>query len=470
MKSILTLIAMIPLLGSGLLSHAQEAAKPSAPPVRATGLDSKKPTPLPLPKEGLDLQRCYELSLLRSESIGMSEQDIKVAQARYWQTVASVLPSFHAIGTENLNSKNYYQSGGSFGGAGGESFSRNSQTRTDSFDSKLNMKMPLFSGLRDLNIARAYKAQVEGNKQTYRRILQTLYLNVAESFCQLLVYERDMALLHEIQKTLADRVEDLEKRVRLGKSKQSELLKARTDLAQSKITIENTRGLIAASRELLSFYTGVPSEQLKIRNDLEGLPRIEQQLDYLGQVAERPDILAAIEAERAARAQLSAAKADHWPTIKLEANYELLEYPKRGDREWNAFVTIDVPIFEWGRIEAKVNENKALFIKSQLDLSELKRTATREVRTTFAQFNSSVAELARAREAAETALANYKAQVADYELGVVNNLDVLNALNQLYDIRRNLVSAEIDTHLNLIKLHVAAGEFNPVPPAKAPRP
>ena len=45
------------------------------------------PAPVPVPPGPFDLQTCFELAVLRSETLGMKEEDIRVAQARYWQAV-----------------------------------------------------------------------------------------------------------------------------------------------------------------------------------------------------------------------------------------------------------------------------------------------------------------------------------------------------------------------------------------------
>lgn len=449
------LLSAMALAGWTLISCFATEAALAAPKARAV-LDPAKPTPIPLPVDSLNLATCYELALLRMESIGLSDQDIRVAQARYWQAVGAALPSIKVIGEQAV----YNDRGASFGvnsnaGFAGPAIDNYPQT------AKVNVKVPLFSGLRDIETAKAARAEIEGNRQTARRIRQNLYLDVAETFYQLLQYEEDLRILNDIEKTLADRVSDQERRVKLGKSRESELIQARNALAQARVGVERTKGLLAASRELLLFYIGLPEDQLKLKDTSSPPPNSLTLADYLGKSAQRPDVLAAVQAERAARAQLSAAKGGHWPTIRFEGNYYLFDSDRVQDGEWNGFLTVELPIFDGGSVEAKVNENKALFAKSQLDLSKLERETVRDIRTAWTTFNASVAELARTDEAARTAEMNFVAQQADYELGVVKSLDVLDALRSWQDTRRDLVSAQMNTRLNLIKLHVAVGDVDP---------
>jgi len=143
----------------------------------------------------------------------------------------------------------------------------------------------------------------------------------------------------------------------------------------------------------------------------------------------------------------------------MEGDYFFYSEPD-SQRQWTTYITVDVPIFEGGISEAKVNERKAIYHKTKLDFSKIKREAIKEVRTEFNNFNSSIAELLRLQEAENTAIQNYQAQQGDYDLGIVTNLDVLQSFRQLVETQRRMVVANINTKLNLIRLNVAAGDVS----------
>ncbi|MDL5048414.1 TolC family protein [Oscillatoria amoena NRMC-F 0135] len=420
----------------------------------AKNTELKKQTPVPIPVDAFDLKTCYELALLRSETIGMSEADIRVAEARFWQAVSEALPKVKITGNQYFFGD---QSGGQevipFGGAGSPGFV---SSGNESRDARVNVRVPLFSGLSDFYAGRARDAERKASRLTKAREIQKLYLDTAEAFYQVVTYTDDLKLLHHIADTLEKRVQDLERRVRLGKSRGSELLAAQTDLAEARVAIERTNGLLGASKELLSFFIGVPSAQIALR-DTTPNPRAKDIEEYLRASGARPDILAAVQNERAARDAVTAQRGQHLPQIRAEGDYFFYSEPG-GQREWTAFVTVDIPIFEGGMIEAKVNERKAIYTKSRLDQARLKRETDRDVKTRYQNFNSSVAELLRLQEAERTAIQNYQAQQADYELGIVTNLDVLQSFRQLVETQRRLVEANVNTKLNLIRLHVAAGD------------
>ncbi|MDD5262630.1 MAG: TolC family protein [Methylacidiphilales bacterium] len=439
-----------------LALHA--AGAETQPPAAVPPTEPRRALPVePFAGQPLNLKTCYELALLRMESVGLRDEDVRVAQARYREAIGAILPNVTLTGNQYFykdqsSSFSSFSTGGNTSAAGPVGTS-DLTPRMASVD----VKVPLFSGLRDVELAHAAKAQIEGNRQTAQRIRQSLYLDVAESFYQTLDYEEDLRILADVETTLQDRVKELEKRVRLGKSRDSELLDASTSLAQTKVSVEHTRGLLSATREMLAFLIGLPSEQITLRDDSPPAPGSLALAEYLNQVAGRPDVLAAVQAEQAARAQLSAAKGEHWPKLSFEGNYTLYDSSNLQTGNWYGFLTLEVPVFDGGSIEARVDQNKSLYVERRLDLAQLQREAERDIRTYFNQFNLSLAELVRLEEAVKTSGLNYQAQRSDYELKIVNNLDVLSALYRFQNLRRDENTARMNTRLNLIKLYVAAG-------------
>ena len=88
---------------------------------------------------------------------------------------------------------------------------------------------------------------------------------------------------------------------------------------------------------------------------------------------------------------------------------------------------------------------------------EAKQLAERDVRTSYANYSSAMAELSALQRLIDASERNYSSQKKDYELGVVTNLEVLRAIRSLQDARRSLLRAEATAHINLARLRVNAG-------------
>lgn len=418
----------------------------------AAVLDAAEPPPSVPPLPGpYDLLTCYELAVLRSETLGMKEEDVRVAEARYWQAVGGILPQAHLITSEDLQNASGAQTSG--GASRGATFGR------DRFSTRLRASQPLFQGFREFNAAAAARANVESLRQGARRFRQTLYRDVASVFYQTLTYEGDLRILGDVEEALRERIDELDKRVRLGKSRSSELLTARTDFANVGVLIEQARGLLGASRELLAFLTGLRADLLTLK-ETQQLPGPVALEGYLQRTGERADILAAIAAERSAARQLSTAKGELWPSISVTGDYSLNQHPDSA-LKWDISLTCDLPIFDGGILAAKVSEQKARLRSSTLSLDQIHRDAEREVRTAYNDFIASSARWLRLEETCRIAAQAWEMQKEDYRRGISSNLDVLNALRQMHEARRNRHDAEMEMRANLVRLHVAAGDVAP---------
>ncbi|MDD2706609.1 MAG: TolC family protein [Verrucomicrobiae bacterium] len=434
MRNLLPCIVLACLLPCGHLRAASEPANP-----------------VPVPPEPFDLKTCYELAVLRSDTLGMKEEDIRIAQARYWQAFSGVLPKIHYTTSESIQN----MAAGGSSSSGSSSSSTVSAASKDKLSTGFNVTQPIFRGLREWSAASAAKADIEARKQDKQRYYQLLYQDVSDVFYQILMYEGDLLIFYKVEKSLNERLAELDRRVRLGKSLLSEMLMTQTDLAGIQATIEGVRGSIGASREIMAFLTGVPASQFKLK-DTQPFPTSDALEKYLVESGERPDILAAIQSERSATKLLSAAKGEHWPTLSATGNYYMKQHPDRG-LDWDLALVCDMPLFEGGLIEAKVTEQKARLQQSHLSLDQTRRNTDKDVRVAYNNFISSSVQYVRLREATAIAAKNYEVQQQDYRIGAASNLDVLEALKQKYLMERSLLDAEMAARADLIGLHVAAG-------------
>ena len=390
---------------------------------------------------------------MKSESLGMKESEIKIQEALYWQAISTAFPQIHARVTPTWEDQSYTPN---MNRSNSSSVSSSRKIPTmDSCEGKVTVAQPLFRGFREFSAAGAAKENQAAKGFEWKRAREVLYEEVAGAFYQWIQYEEDLKLILDLQQTLMNRVAEMQRRVNLGKSRPSELISVQSDLAESRVNEQQTRALFQATQELLAFLTGVPSKEIQIKkNDQKWNVRLLE--DYLKEIDYRPDYLATLAAERGARKKVAVVQAEHLPSIDLSADYSLIQEP-RSKGDWKVLLTMDLPIFEGGIVEARIKEQKALLRQNQLQIERLKREADQEIRTRFSNFNFSSLERIRLQEWVELSEKNYSLLKQDYEKGVVSQLEVMDALKRWTEAKRRYSSLALENQLDWIKLHVAAG-------------
>ena len=423
--------------------------------------------------QAVDLQTCFQLTAIRDDSLKISLQDVRIAQAQLSQSIAALWPTF--TGTNQQQFLHYlgppsgvsFTSFGSTGtsGTGATTAAPTASTTTvaategnRNYESQSNITMnyTIFNGGQNWNTVGASSALVAARRQTMARDYQTIYQDVAQAFYNVLQYEGDVAIQRDLVQALAARVDDLRGRVSLGRSRPSELLQAQTDLANARVTVQADTGSINASMETLAFYTGIPASRLKLK-DTQKFPTVSQLEMYLQRSGLRPDVLSDVELLRQSERNLSVAQGELFPTVSATGDYLASQDPVANQVDGTMTLQISMPIFDGGLILGQIHQNKEMVRESALNVEQLQRTADQDTRTAYANFNASVAQVVVLREAAVLAAQNLQAQVEDYRRGVVSNLDVLTALQDYQTARQGLHNANMTTRLDLINLHVAAG-------------
>lgn len=392
----------------------------------------------------LDLNACYQRALEHNERVGIAAAEWRAAEARYRQGRDTLLPAI-SVGGSALFQNDRREDGN-------DAASR----EPERYGASLRAEQVLYQGFRITREAEAREAEGRAARWDERRVREVLYLDVADAFHQVLLYEQDLALVDRLVQVLEETQAELERRVKLGRSRKAEWLQAQTALAEAKVEQETARGQVALARELLAFLMGLPAEGWRVA-DTSPFPSAPDLAAKLEKAVQRADVQAGAERVDAARRALQAARGERQPEVKAAGAYYLVEDPDE-DREWDVALTLTMPLFDEGVRKAGVREQMEQATISELNLAALRRQAASEVRSAYLAFVSTTAQKARLQEGVAVARDSYAEQQRDYELGRASQLDALTALAQVQRLARRALAADIRARVSLVQLHVAAGE------------
>lgn len=419
---------------SGPAAYAQPLNTPASsitPPFVETV--SEGPAPL-------TLEDCYRLALKRSEQVAINAELIKQTEARFLQALGTALPRV------SFTSTDIWQDG-----SGASAFTlRHRPERAFAFS------QPLFTGFKEFAAITGARYEYRQRKGEKAHAELSLLVDVANAFNLLLEEREDLAAVESIRVALTDRLDELKDRERLGRSRQSEVKSIETQLRQTEAELELAKSKEQITRQLLAFLIGQPAAA--ITDPADEVPQPLEESFYLAKADSRPDVQAAEAALKVAEKEIVVAQSKFWPTVNADGKY----YTERGgiaqDVKWDVTLKVDVPLFQGGQAVGAVKEALANARTAKLRYVERQRMAELDIKDAYTKLTSAITIKRLVDEALKSAEESYRLQVEDYRLSLVNNLDVLQALQVLQTTRRDDIHARREAKRYYWQLRAAIGQ------------
>jgi len=313
---------------------------------------------------------------------------------------------------------------------------------------------PLFRGFRDFAALNVAKAFITAQEQSWQWAGTQLYRDVAQAFYTRLAVQKDLDVLDNELELYQKRIKELQDRLAIGRSRITEVLTIQAAQAILKAQREQVLGQLDVAKEVLAFLTGL-DQDIQLDDSDEVPSAIGLLNSYQSDLNARPDIMAARKNVEAFKSNVSVAKGAYLPSMDLIGNY----YAERPDLHkngaWDVELAVTLPIFTGGIISSNVKTAESQKRQSEIQLSQVQRLALEEIRSLHHNLKADLAQLAALQDAFNIAEKNYEANVKDYELNLVANLDVLQALTAYQDTKRSLEKIRYLAKIDYNKLEAA---------------
>jgi outer membrane protein TolC len=397
------------------------------------------------------LGQCYTWARAQSEDLKIRQEDINKSQARARGAIGSALPEVdfrltdtwqQPSGVERLEAKGF------------SGFVEKNQ-----LESRFTAQQALFSGLQEFSAEAGFRRERERDRLRLQRAERELFEKTAQAFYAAVGLETERANTAVAFGLSEDRLKELRDFLKLGKARESEVFTAKAHTAALKGELDRIDGNLFSARQELSYLTG---QDLSARPLLDEapLPASAPALDgVLPRARERSDLRAQREDVAARKMRIRYERGAFWPTADLTANY----YTKRAtflkDIDWDVILDVDVPILSGGTVSAAVREAKADYHQAQFALQQLERWVEYDVVKTLGELEAAIQEVRSMDAAAQAARQSYDSLRKEYRLGLVTNLDVLQALDFLQAQQSDLDAARLKAKRLLIRLNVATEQL-----------
>lgn len=326
--------------------------------------------------------------------------------------------------------------------------------REDQKTYSLNLSQPLFRGGREFKAIdqASFKAKVEALQFEYD--VQNIYSSFTESYFDYLLSLKILDKEKELYKLSIEREKYIGERVKIGKSRATELYSAKAQSLRVKKEIASLevskKNLIDKLEYLLSY---------KINNHASSPTLINEKInikDLFIKLDKHPYIEAKRLEEEILKKEIGIASGEHLPTLDLNGNYYFEREGMKPKNDWDVSLNLTFPLYKGGKT-SNAKDKASLRLKqaklfSRIAYEELSLKLEELVRA----YHMSQENLELARETKDLDQKSFKAYKKDYEMGLSNNLDVLNSMNQAIqsEIDYEKLLALTQKNYHLIKIFV----------------
>ncbi len=168
-----------------------------------------------------------------------------------------------------------------------------------------------------------------------------------------------------------------------------------------------------------------------------------------------------------AEKEVSKARAQHYPTMDLIAQYSDQTgvggaFTGQGIdlTAKSVGVQVNVPLFEGFSTQSRIREALANQDRARHDLEDARRNNALQVRQQYLNVTNGIAQVKALKQAVISSQTQLDSTVLGQEVGVRTEVDVLNAQQQLYSARRDLTKAYYNYLMSRLRLKAEAGELD----------
>jgi outer membrane protein len=329
------------------------------------------------------------------------------------------------------------------------------------FEAPVTAQMNLFNGFRDVAAIRAAYANVDQFRDLLLDLRQTVLLETAQAYYQVLLAERSVEVLTNSANFQNARVSDMQSRLRAGIAQPLDLAQTEAQAAATRASLVTAQSNVHTARFQLTLMVNAEVDDAKLVDHL-WVPEKLMPVDEAVQTADqtRPDLRAFESAVRVARENVKVAIGEYYPSVSLNLDYYLHRDALPTNVEWSSLLSLNLPIFSAGTIHADV---RAAWSKLRQALYQewlQFRQVRHDVKAAWVTVNDSARRIVELQTEVAASQEALRQSTQRYTAGLATNLDVLTAQDSLLTSQLDLATEEFNHKIFYLDLLRAMGQMN----------
>jgi len=319
----------------------------------------------------------------------------------------------------------------------------------------------LFNGFRDYYTQKQADQTIEQQRQLVLDGEQTVLLDVAQTYYQVLTSEQSVDVLTNSLAAQEENVRTLNEQFRVGAARPLDVSQAESQASQTRVSLLQAQADVRTGRAMLAFLVDAPIRENPLRDDFEAPALVAPVNDWISDAeATRQDLQAADAAVRAARYNVEVVFGQYYPSVGLNLGYDIYNRSFQPGTFWSSMLNFNVPIFTGGLIHAEVRAAWSSFRSASLTQSQLQRQIDESVRVAYVNLNLAHNELRELETQVVAARDEYYLSEMLYKNGGGTYLNVLQAQATLLSTQLQLTTAQFAQKTAYFNLLRTTGEIS----------
>ena len=413
----------------------------------------------------LTLGDAVKMALENNPQVAAAKHEIDAAAARHSQALAKALPSITAMGgythdkdDQRLLPSHYNGEPGVYG--------------DDIYSADIVLTQPLFAGGRLIKEISATKLLTRAATHRLSRTKKELVFNVTSTFYAILAQKKVVDSLKFSKKAIEEHLKQVNNLIAQKKAARVDRLRTEVRLADIIQELTRAQNVLSVQKRVLANLMGLADigGKFDVKGDLVSEQRLslDLQSSFAKAFEHRSDYLAARAALEAAANEVDVARAGHWPVVSLQGTYGMRwaddpsVYPPGTDKSEDLGrigVYVNLPIFESGRITAKVREQRAALAAAREKLRALELAIRLDVETAALNIETAQKRINTTEKAILQSKETFRIEREKYDQGKGSITDVLDAQSAMLVSQTNYFKALADFNTAIAQMRLATGEM-----------
>jgi outer membrane protein len=418
-------------------------------------------SPLNAAERTLTLLEVYQQALARDPVLASALNQNKAAQELIEQGKALYRPTvnFSAGANATRSDIRFIDNTGV-----NNPFSFQGRNEYEGYSYGLDARQPIFRKDRLVQMDQAETQVSQADKQ-WNLTQQDLILRVTQAYFDVLIAQDQIDLITAQKATISSQREQAQANFDVGNATITDVneSQARYDLIVAQ-EIAAVNAFQVAKRAVQAITGEIPEKLATVRADLKTNP-IDQPMETWLDVTKQNNLSIQIQQDnlKLAEQDIELQRAGHYPTLDAVAsytdNYANGNPTGTGSQLKSGVIglQLQVPLYLGGAVNSRVRQAVWNKEKALEDVEIARRQTELETQRAYLNLSTSIAQV----KALEQALISSQSQVDStklgYEVGVRTSVDVLNAQQQLFSAKRDLLQARYNYLVNIIRLKAASG-------------